>query len=233
MDRITAAREAAQPIREKTGGSTFKNPPGGKAWQLVDNAGCRRLVVGDAQVSEMHCNFLINRSRASAADIEISARKCVGACARRAASNSNGRSSGSACAPAGAASAAAQLENQPDLLRILSGAPAAAIIVAGGPTAEPRAYGRRQFVAHHGRAAGERSAVAYDDIQGQSAARFLVYMPAVHAAHPRLSAGSQVVVEILLLTFASMGLSGRILRRGGAMSDEEAPLWRNAALFVF
>ncbi|MFO1116307.1 MAG: UDP-N-acetylmuramate dehydrogenase [Beijerinckiaceae bacterium] len=70
MDRITAAREAAQPIREKTGGSTFKNPPGGKAWQLVDNAGCRGLVVGDAQVSEMHCNFLINRGRASAADIE-------------------------------------------------------------------------------------------------------------------------------------------------------------------
>ncbi len=70
MDRITAAREAAQPIREKTGGSTFKNPPGGKAWQFVDNAGCRGLVVGDAQISEMHCNFLINRGRASAADIE-------------------------------------------------------------------------------------------------------------------------------------------------------------------
>jgi UDP-N-acetylmuramate dehydrogenase len=70
MDRITAAREASQPIREKTGGSTFKNPPGGKAWQLIDAAGCRGLVVGDAQVSDMHCNFLINRGRASAADIE-------------------------------------------------------------------------------------------------------------------------------------------------------------------
>ena len=70
MDRITAAREAAQPIREKTGGSTFKNPDGGKAWQLIDAAGCRGLVVGDAQVSEMHCNFLINRGAATAADIE-------------------------------------------------------------------------------------------------------------------------------------------------------------------
>jgi UDP-N-acetylmuramate dehydrogenase len=70
MERITAAREASQPIREKTGGSTFKNPPGGKAWQLIDAAGCRGLVRGDAQVSEMHCNFLINRGRASASDIE-------------------------------------------------------------------------------------------------------------------------------------------------------------------
>jgi UDP-N-acetylmuramate dehydrogenase len=70
MDRVTAAREAAQPIREKTGGSTFKNPPGGKAWQLVDAAGCRGLRIGGAQVSEMHCNFLINTGEASAADIE-------------------------------------------------------------------------------------------------------------------------------------------------------------------
>ena len=70
MDRITAAREASQPIREKTGGSTFKNPPGGKAWQAIDAAGCRGLVVGDAQVSTMHCNFLINRGAATAADIE-------------------------------------------------------------------------------------------------------------------------------------------------------------------
>jgi UDP-N-acetylmuramate dehydrogenase len=70
MDRITAAREASQPIKEKTGGSTFKNPDGEKAWRLIDAAGCRGLVVGDAQVSEMHCNFLINRGRASAADIE-------------------------------------------------------------------------------------------------------------------------------------------------------------------
>jgi len=70
MDRITQARESSQPIREKTGGSTFKNPPGDKAWQLVDRAGCRGLVVGDAQVSEMHCNFLINRGAATAEDIE-------------------------------------------------------------------------------------------------------------------------------------------------------------------
>ena len=70
MDRITAARDAAQPIREKTGGSTFKNPPGGKAWELIDRAGCRGLVVGDAQVSDLHCNFLINRGRATAADVE-------------------------------------------------------------------------------------------------------------------------------------------------------------------
>jgi len=70
MDRITAARESSQPIREKTGGSTFKNPEGGKAWRLIDAAGCRGLVHGDAQVSEMHCNFLINRGAATAADIE-------------------------------------------------------------------------------------------------------------------------------------------------------------------
>jgi UDP-N-acetylmuramate dehydrogenase len=70
MDRITEAREKSQPIREKTGGSTFKNPPGEKAWHLIDRAGCRGLVVGDAQVSEMHCNFLINRGAATAADIE-------------------------------------------------------------------------------------------------------------------------------------------------------------------
>ncbi|ADH90416.1 UDP-N-acetylenolpyruvoylglucosamine reductase [Ancylobacter novellus DSM 506] len=70
MDRITEAREASQPIREKTGGSTFKNPPGHKAWQLIDAAGCRGLTVGAAQVSEMHCNFLINTGSATAADIE-------------------------------------------------------------------------------------------------------------------------------------------------------------------
>ncbi len=70
MDEITGSREATQPIKSRTGGSTFKNPPGHKAWQLIDAAGCRGLVLGDAQVSEMHCNFLINRSNASAADIE-------------------------------------------------------------------------------------------------------------------------------------------------------------------
>jgi UDP-N-acetylmuramate dehydrogenase len=70
MDKITEAREATQPIKSRTGGSTFKNPPGRKAWQLIDAAGCRGLVIGDAQVSEMHCNFLINRGSASASDIE-------------------------------------------------------------------------------------------------------------------------------------------------------------------
>ncbi|GLK70405.1 UDP-N-acetylmuramate dehydrogenase [Ancylobacter dichloromethanicus] len=70
MDRITEAREASQPIREKTGGSTFKNPPGQKAWQLIDAAGCRGLMRGAAQMSTMHCNFLINTGGATAADIE-------------------------------------------------------------------------------------------------------------------------------------------------------------------
>lgn len=70
MDRITEAREASQPIREKTGGSTFKNPKPQSAWKVIDAAGCRGLVIGDAQVSEMHCNFLINRGNATAADIE-------------------------------------------------------------------------------------------------------------------------------------------------------------------
>ena len=70
MERVTAAREAAQPIRERTGGSTFKNPPGLKAWQLIDAAGCRGLARGGAQVSPMHCNFLINRGGATAADVE-------------------------------------------------------------------------------------------------------------------------------------------------------------------
>jgi UDP-N-acetylmuramate dehydrogenase len=70
MDRITEAREATQPVKSRTGGSTFKNPPGHKAWQLIDAAGCRGLKVGDAQVSELHCNFLINLGNASAADIE-------------------------------------------------------------------------------------------------------------------------------------------------------------------
>ena len=70
MARIGAEREASQPIREKTGGSTFANPPGRKAWRLIDEAGCRGLDIGDAQVSTMHCNFLINRGAASAADLE-------------------------------------------------------------------------------------------------------------------------------------------------------------------
>jgi UDP-N-acetylmuramate dehydrogenase len=70
MDRIAAAREASQPLRSKTGGSTFKNPEGHKAWALVDAAGCRGLTLGDAQVSEKHCNFLLNLGSATAAEIE-------------------------------------------------------------------------------------------------------------------------------------------------------------------
>ena len=70
MDRIAAAREASQPLRSRTGGSTFKNPPGERAWALVDAAGCRGLRRGDAQVSEKHTNFLLNLGAASAADIE-------------------------------------------------------------------------------------------------------------------------------------------------------------------
>lgn len=70
MDRIAAAREASQPLRSKTGGSTFKNPPGEKAWALVDAAGCRGLTRGGAQVSEKHTNFLINTGAATSADIE-------------------------------------------------------------------------------------------------------------------------------------------------------------------
>jgi UDP-N-acetylmuramate dehydrogenase len=70
MDRIAASREASQPLRSKTGGSTFKNPPGARAWELVDKAGCRGLAMGGAQVSEKHTNFLINTGNASSADIE-------------------------------------------------------------------------------------------------------------------------------------------------------------------
>ena len=70
MKRIADEREASQPLRTKTGGSTFKNPDGQKAWQLVDAAGCRGLQIGQAQVSEKHCNFLINLAGATSADIE-------------------------------------------------------------------------------------------------------------------------------------------------------------------
>ena len=70
MDRISASREASQPLRSKTGGSTFKNPEGHKAWQLVDAAGCRGLTIGGAQVSEKHTNFLINTGEATSEDIE-------------------------------------------------------------------------------------------------------------------------------------------------------------------
>jgi UDP-N-acetylmuramate dehydrogenase len=70
MDKITESREATQPIKSRTGGSTFKNPPAKKAWELIDAAGCRGLRIGDAQVSELHCNFLLNLGHATAADIE-------------------------------------------------------------------------------------------------------------------------------------------------------------------
>ncbi|QZD94841.1 UDP-N-acetylmuramate dehydrogenase [Qipengyuania gelatinilytica] len=70
MDEIAEARENSQPLRTKTGGSTFKNPPGEKAWQLVDAAGCRGLKMGGAQVSEKHTNFLLNVDNATSADIE-------------------------------------------------------------------------------------------------------------------------------------------------------------------
>lgn len=70
MGEIRASREATQPVRARTGGSTFRNPEGDKAWRLIDQAGCRGMSVGDAQVSEKHCNFLINRGTATAADLE-------------------------------------------------------------------------------------------------------------------------------------------------------------------
>jgi len=70
MDEVAQYREANQPTRERTGGSTFKNPPGRSAWRLIDEAGCRGLRIGGAKVSEMHCNFLINDGNASAEDVE-------------------------------------------------------------------------------------------------------------------------------------------------------------------
>ena len=70
MAEITKARAETQPVNTRTGGSTFKNPPGHKAWELIDKAGCRGLALGDAQVSKLHCNFLINRGKATAADLE-------------------------------------------------------------------------------------------------------------------------------------------------------------------
>ena len=92
-------REASQPIKSKTGGSTFKNPPGHKAWQLIDEAGCRGLMIGAAQVSEKHCNFLINTGDATAADLEALGEEVraprQGKVRRR---RWNGKSSGWACA---------------------------------------------------------------------------------------------------------------------------------------
>ncbi|MEH6718319.1 MAG: UDP-N-acetylmuramate dehydrogenase [Aurantimonas endophytica] len=71
MDEVQHHRETVQPIREKTGGSTFKNPPGTSAWKEVDRAGCRGLIVGGAQMSEMHCNFMINTGTATGHDLEL------------------------------------------------------------------------------------------------------------------------------------------------------------------
>src|SRR5690606_5941201 len=71
MDAVQAHRETVQPIREKTGGSTFKNPEGTSAWKEIDKAGCRGLMIGGAQVSPMHCNFLINTGTATAYDLEL------------------------------------------------------------------------------------------------------------------------------------------------------------------
>lgn len=70
MEELMAKREAAQPVKSRTGGSTFKNPPGHSAWKLIDEAGCRGLTRGGAMVSDMHCNFLLNTGSATAADIE-------------------------------------------------------------------------------------------------------------------------------------------------------------------
>ena len=70
MDAIARAREESQPLRSRTGGSTFKNPPGHKAWALIDSSGCRGMILGGAQVSEKHCNFLLNTGSATSSDIE-------------------------------------------------------------------------------------------------------------------------------------------------------------------
>jgi UDP-N-acetylmuramate dehydrogenase len=70
MGEITGARKESQPLRARTGGSTFTNPPGASAWELIEEAGCRGLRRGGAMVSEIHCNFLINTGNASAADLE-------------------------------------------------------------------------------------------------------------------------------------------------------------------
>jgi UDP-N-acetylmuramate dehydrogenase len=70
IEEISSKREETQPIRTRTGGSTFKNPEGHKAWELIDKAGCRGLTIGGAQMSEKHCNFMINTGNATAADLE-------------------------------------------------------------------------------------------------------------------------------------------------------------------
>jgi hypothetical protein len=124
----------------------------------------------------------------------------------------------------------------PDLVRILSGAPVAAAIVVFALVQQALAHANADnswliTVAEMVR----KGAVAYSDIQESNPPlAFLVYMPAVLASHAfGMRPEAWTVIEILALTFGSIALSGRILRAGGALSDEEAPLWRNAALFVF
>ena len=98
MAEIRAAREASQPVRARTGGSTFRNPPDMKAWELIDAAGCRGLTRGGAQVSEKHCNFLINTGTATAADHRRARRGSASPCASRPpASRWSGKSIASAC----------------------------------------------------------------------------------------------------------------------------------------
>ena len=96
MDEVAEYREKNQPIKERTGGSTFKNPPGSSAWKLIDEAGCRGLRVGGAKVSEMHCNFLINDRTLRPRTSSAWARRCARASRRRPASHCSGRSSASA-----------------------------------------------------------------------------------------------------------------------------------------
>jgi UDP-N-acetylmuramate dehydrogenase len=71
MDEVQHHRETVQPVKEKTGGSTFKNPEGTSAWKEIDRAGCRGLMIGGAQMSPLHCNFMINTGTATAYDLEL------------------------------------------------------------------------------------------------------------------------------------------------------------------
>jgi UDP-N-acetylmuramate dehydrogenase len=82
MDAVRNHRETVQPIREKTGGSTFKNPDGHSAWKLIDEAGCRGMMIGGAQMSSLHCNFMINTGQASGYELEYLGEQCASACSR-------------------------------------------------------------------------------------------------------------------------------------------------------